>query len=253
MRIKKLQKGYKNNPDFYLAFLSGTIDSTNTNYLEPETESYHISSTPSDFPIYLGRGNEIEKKDSFLKLVRAISSYFISENREMILEERFWHSFLCLYKKDYLLKQYPEIQNDEKKFKNIVLKNFDWENYIYKAVLIAQYVEDYAPVTKKEEYYQLVLENLDIFNYIIKYEIFRNGRFLINFLTIIQETKTSSILKSKIQNRPDLGKDERVGRRIIFEFNKSYPIILAPMLSVEELRPHFINFLNIYYTTNSKN
>ena len=27
-------------------------------------------------------------------------------------------------------------------FNNIVLKNFDWENYIYKCVLGAQYIND---------------------------------------------------------------------------------------------------------------
>ncbi|MGD6846326.1 hypothetical protein [Rossellomorea aquimaris] len=37
----------------------------------------------------------------------------------------------------------------------------------------------------------------------------------------LDELDLSKILKSKIKDRDDLGKDERVGRRVIFEFNKS--------------------------------
>ena len=62
-----------------------------------------------------------------------------------------------------------------------------------------------------------------MFNYIIKYEIFRNGQFLINIMDVIEETGLSSVLKAKIKNRPDLGKDERYGRRVLFEMNKGSP------------------------------
>lgn len=59
---------------------------------------------------------------------------------------------------------------------------------------------------------------------LIKYEIFRNDKFMLNVLDIIDELNLSEVLKTKIKGRDDLGKDERVGRRVIFEFNKSYPI-----------------------------
>ena len=88
---------------------------------------------------------------------------------------------------------------------------------------------------------------MDMFNYIIKYDIFRNGIFLINIMDIIEETKTSKILKSKIKNRSDLGNDERYGRRVIYEFNKSYPIILSPMLEKEQLKEYFLKYLSYYY------
>lgn len=34
-------------------------------------------------------------------------------------------------------------------------------------------------------------------------------------------------MKAKIKDRPNLGKDERVERRGVFEFNKSYPVVLS--------------------------
>lgn len=57
----------------------------------------------------------------------------------------------------------------------------------------------------------------------------------------------SSILKAKIKDRPDLGNDERYGRRVVYEFNKSYPIVMSPMMSKEELVPFFFEYLSYYY------
>lgn len=82
-----------------------------------------------------------------------------------------------------------------------------------------------------------------IYIYIIKYEIFR---FLINVLDIINDNNLSQVLKKKIVGRDDLGKDERVGRRVIFEFNKSYPEVLSPMLEKEELAGLFMENLGKY-------
>ncbi|GGE54719.1 hypothetical protein [Priestia taiwanensis] len=54
-------------------------------------------------------------------------------------------------------------------------------------------------------------------------------------------------MKAKITNRDDLGKDERIGRRVIFEFNKSYPIIMSLMLEKEDLKELFVQYLGYYY------
>src|SRR5699024_2347351 len=89
--------------------------------------------------------------------------------------------------------------------------------------------------------------NLDLYNYIIKHEISRNGALLINILDIIDELDLSSLLKAKIKGREDLGDDERYGRRVMFEFNKSYPIIMAPMLEKDQLKEVFIEFLGYYH------
>ncbi len=90
------------------------------------------------------------------------------------------------------------------------------------------------------------MDNLDLYNYIIKYEIFRNDEFLKNILHIIDELDLSKMLKAKIEVHDDLGKDERIGRRVIFEFNKSYPVIVSPMLEKEELKEVFLKYLEYY-------
>ena len=55
------------------------------------------------------------------------------------------------------------------------------------------------------------------------------------------------MLKAKIKGRGDLGKDERVGRRVIYEFNKSYPIIMSPMMDKDEFKEVFLEYLSYYY------
>lgn len=111
----------------------------------------------------------------------------------------FWHFLLCVYKRDYLLKEYPEIKDDFSMFKRVVTKKFNWENYIYKCVLGAQYVNDNIEESEREKYYQLIIDNLDLYNYIIKHEIFRNDKFLINILKIIDEYELTGILKAKMK------------------------------------------------------
>lgn len=100
------------------------------------------------------------------------------------------------------------------------------------------------------------MQNLDVVNYVIKYVIFRNDIFLIKILTIIDKYNISKITKARVKEddlkgRPaehlPMGKDERYGRRVIFEFNKAYPVLMVPMLSDEELEEKFFEYLNMYY------
>ena len=143
---------------------------------------------------------------------------------------------------------YPQVGESIKDFHNIVVKKFDLENYIYKCILAAQYVKDNTDnEDDRKKYYNLIVENLDVYNYMIKYEVFRNDKFIINVLDIINYNNLSSILKAKIKDRPDLGKDERYGRRVLFEFNKAYPIVMSPMLEKDELEELFIEYLGYYY------
>ncbi len=245
MEIRLLNSDYKKNQEFYKDFLENNLLSYGDKYIS--TDSLNVNIDIPNFPIYLARASEDEKLELFLELIEAIETNFKDLNRSYILDELFWHSYLCIYMRDYIIKTYPQIFDSYQNFKNIVIKDFDWENYIYKAVLAFQYVSENVDKSSQTKYYKLILDNLDVFNYIIKAEIFRNSNFLINFLDIIEDTGTSSLLKSKIKNRPDLGNDERYGRRVVYEFNKSYPIVLSPMLSKEELQEYFLEFLG-YYT-----
>ena len=177
-----------------------------------------------------------------------MSKYYLKTDRDIHFDELFWHSLLCVYKREYLLETYPEIKEGINKFRNIVIKKFDWENYIYKCLLGAQYINDNVEdEEQRNRYYDLIIENLDLYNYIIKYEIFRNDRFLINLLDVTDELGLSKVLKAKIKGRDDLGKDERVGRRVIYEFNKSYPIVMSPMMDKDEFKEVFLEYLSYYY------
>jgi len=66
------------------------------------------------------------------------------------------------------------------------------------------------------------------------------------FFSVIEEEDLSNKMKEKIKHRTDLGKDERYGRRILFELNKNYPIIMSPFLEKEELRNEIYKALKIY-------
>lgn len=244
MEIKLLAPGYKGNEQLYMDFINDEIH-TNNNYFSDET--VYIKEAP-DFPIYMAKGSEAVIKNDFMEAFNVISESYLDLERDIIMDETFWHSLLVTYKRDYILQKYPHVKNSFREFKNIVIKKFDWENYIYKCVLAAQYINDNVSSNEeRERYYHLIIENLDVFNYIIKYEVFRNDKFLINILDIIDELGISKLAKAKIKGREDLGDDERYGRRIIFEFNKSYPVVMAPMLEKEELKKYFITYLNYYY------
>lgn len=245
MNIKILADGYMKNNYLFEDFKNNRIN-LEENYFSDEYIS--LEKAP-DFPIYMGKGKESYKRENFIEAVKIIRDYYIDTPRDIHLNGKFWHSLFITSKRDYLLIKYPQIER-EKEFYNIVLKKFDWENYIYKCVLAAEYIADADLTDDKEEekYINLIYNNLDVFNYIIKYEIFRNSKFLINLLDIIEEENYSSIFKKRINDRSDLGPDERYGRRVIFELNKNYPVVLSPFMDKEDLKEQVKIALSIYYT-----
>ena len=243
MEIKMLSEGYLRGDTIYEDFLKDQIHDNVENFTG---EIIWIEEAP-DFPVYLNVKPE-ERIELYLEAFNVMSNSYLNTPRDVHFDSVFWYSLLCTTKREKLLKRYPEIGQSEKSFRNIVLKDFDWENYIYKCVLGAQYIcDNFKSDGDRKMYFELIVNNLDLFNYIIKYEVFRNDRFLINVLDIIKENGLSEILKAKIKGREDLGKDERIGRRVIFEFNKSYPVVLAPTLDKKELEGIFLEHLGKYY------
>lgn len=243
MKIKLLKEGYKKDEQLFQAFIDGTILTDETFFSEDTIE---IPDAP-DFPIYIGRGSEAGKRTDFLRAFDVIRNSYAHLEREVTFDERFWHSLLVTEMRSYILEKYPDALTSLSKFNNIVLKKFDWENYIYKCLLAVEYIEESTDlVLSKAQYYELIVDNLDVYNYIIKYAIFRNDAFLIKILTVIHKLDIGAIMKSKIKDRPDLGKDERYGRRVIFEMNKSYPIMMAPLMEIETLKEECIKALRYY-------
>ncbi|MGA4517076.1 hypothetical protein ACPA0F_07295 [Solibacillus silvestris] len=243
MKIRLLKDGYKKDELLYAAFQAGEVVDEDF-YLDEYVE---IKNAP-DFPIYMGKGSEAQKKQDFLEAFHVMEESYVQLDRDIHFSEKFWHSLFVTIKRDYIVTHYPQVMESYREFTNIVLKTFDWENYVYKCILAVEYVSDAQELSfSKEKYYELIVENLDIFNYIIKYAIFRNGDFLVKILTIIHELGVSEILKAKITDRPDLGKDERYGRRVIFELNKAYPVLMSPLLDNEALQEEFLKALSNYY------
>lgn len=244
MEIKLLNKGYRQDKDLYKDFLEGKVD-TNKDYFSDEV--VEIEPIPN-FPIYLTNSNIKEREVEYLKAFEVMEKYVIHQERDITFNGVFWHSFLVSENRDYIIQKYPQVKRSHKEFCNIVFKKFDWENYIYKCLLASQYICDH--IDDEEErifYYKMIPNNLDFYNYIIKHEITRNGELLIKLLDIVDELDLSKILKSPIKGRDDLGKDERYGRRVMFEFNKSYPILMTPMIDKEDLKIYFVEFLGKYY------
>lgn len=212
------------------------------------SENYVIIERAPSFPIYIAKGNQKEKEEKFLKAFNIVTDNYINTSRDVYLNKNFWYSLLIGYKRDFILREYPEVKNDIKKFQNIVLKNFDWENYIYKIVIGSEYISDkFSDFDIRQRYFKLIVENLDLYNYILKYILFRNDNFLINTLKIIEEYNIGKILKSKILGDKKVKKDKRYGRQVLFEFNKSYPIVLSPMMDYEDFKEKFLEYLSIYY------
>lgn len=243
MKIKLLNRGYYQNEELYEDFLNDTVEFGKDYFSD---EIVHIKKVP-DFPIYMGAGSRDKRRQDFFDAFQTMDEHFVNIDRELTFEGRFWHSLLITQKRDYILHHYPQVRNSFNQFRNIVTKPFDWENYIYKCLIGAQYIHDHTTdEAKKHHYYEMIIDNLDLYNYIIKHEISRNGKLLLNVLDIIHELDLSELLKAKIKGREDLGDDERYGRRVMFEFNKSYPVIMAPMLEKDQLKEVFIEFLSYY-------
>lgn len=244
MEIRLLKKDYIKKEEFYKDFLDDKIIEHDEYFSD---EVVHVKEAP-DFPIYMGKGSEEEKAVLFKNAFEVMANCYLDTDRDIHMNEMFWYSLLCVHKRDFLLREYPQVGESIKDFHNIVVKKFDWENYIYRCILGAQYVHDNANDEEgRNKYYNLIVKNLDVYNYIMKYEIFRNDKFLINVLDIINDNGLSKILKSKIKGVPEISKDERYGRRVLFEFNKAYPIVMSPMLEKDELEELFMKYLGYYY------
>lgn len=245
MEIRLLDKEYIYTEQFYQDFLNNKIKDKDEYFTN---EYIYVDQAPC-FPIYLNIGDEQVRKASFQEAFEVIGEYYLDIDRDIHMDGMFWYTLFCTEHRGYILEHYPEIKDGIGTFRNIVLKPFDWENYVYKCLLGAQYIQDgIKDVDERREYYMLIVDNLDVYNYIIKADIFRNNKFLLNILEIIKDHEgLSNLLKRKIKGRPDLGKDERYGRRVIFEFNKSYPIIMSPMLEKKQLEKLFFEYLGYYY------
>lgn len=173
MQINLLTDGYKDSEKFYQAFLDDTLQQSSF-----VSDAYvNIPTALPDFPIFFAIRDPEERENEYCKMIKIIAEYVINLDRDIFMDERFWHSWFSLYKREYLLNTYPQIKEDYNAFKNIVIKRFDWENYIYKAILIAQYVEENTLSDKHEYYYRLILQKWICLTILLNMRFFVMGSF----------------------------------------------------------------------------
>ena len=196
MEIKILKKEYIKSSKLYEDFLNDKINDNEDNFTK---ETVELKET-DDFHFYLNETSERKREGMYLEGFKAVSKIISETERKIHFEGEFWYSYIITQKRNYILENYPQVYESEKNFRNIVLKKFDWENYIYKMLLGAQYVIDNVSEEKDQDrYFKLIANNLDIYNYIIKSEIFRNDKFLLNILDIIDKNNLSEKCKGKIK------------------------------------------------------
>lgn len=233
VKVKLLKEGYSTDLTIYEDFIKNEIDSEKDYF----SDEYIIIDNAPDFPIYMGEGSKKKRRELYREAINVLINHYIELPRSTHTSGVFWHSLLIQEKRSYLIEKYPQILESKNKFDLIVFRDFDWENYIYKCVYAAEYIYD-TGITDPDQinhYSDLIYDNMDLYNYIIKTPLFRNSQFVMKFLKVIDEENLSEKLKAKIPNRPELGDDVRYGREVIQELNKSYPILNSPALDVEDL------------------
>lgn len=254
MKIRLLADDYKHNKQIYKDFVANEIDFSKDYF--SDSDHLMIDAAP-DFPIYMADYKGEEKINEYFKAINILNDYYINTPRDIHMNERFWHSLLIGYKRDYIVEKYPKVLDNEKEFNKVVLRDYDWENYIYKCVLLTEYVKDFDWEYKgqKEIFIRTIVDSGDLFNYIFKTKLFKNYNLIVNFILIIYEEGIAKQMREKVKH-PAVTKDERYGRLVIKEINLSYPVIMAPALDKEELKELVVKTLedkHNQYDTNNEN
>jgi hypothetical protein len=242
MKVRLLKEEYLKSDNLFDDFCNNLIEGDIDHFSEDE----YILPELRPFPFYLAYKDADQLEKSFMEAFKIIKEDYIKIDREITMSQQFWHSLLLVNFRDYVIEEHPAVTTNKNRFKNIVIKSFDWENYIYKCLLAVEYAVDNLPEVEHDLFYSAVINNLDLYNYLIKYTVTRNDKFIINVLKIVERNNLSTLMKSQIKDRPDLGKDERYGRRVIFEFNKDYPVVLSPMMDIDDMESLLLNHLSKY-------
>lgn len=167
MKIRLLNNGYETDENLYKDFMNNRID-FNADYFSDEY--IELGGDLSLFPIYMARLDDDIQVEEYKKAVYTIMEDYLDYGRDVYMNEILWHS-LIMYHCDYLIEKYGDLINSHNNFKNIIIKKFNWESYIYKCIIMAEYLYNSSLDSKEDyDYYiQLFVENMDVFNYIIKY------------------------------------------------------------------------------------
>ena len=92
MEIRLLNEKEIKTEEFYNDFLEGNINSKEEYF---DGNVITIEEAP-DFPIYIAKGSEDEKKVLFSRAINIISEYYINIDRDIHMNKMFW-VFIILY------------------------------------------------------------------------------------------------------------------------------------------------------------
>jgi hypothetical protein len=242
MKIKVLNKDYIYSDKYIEDFKNNNVGKLQSEYSDLTVDIDDIE----PFNFYLNIQNEIQRTLEFKESLHKIIKYF-GLSQKTLMNHEFWISLFSINFYEYSIHKFPQLLHKNADFKNILLKTFDWENYIYKLIITAQFIVDTKKKEEYDSYFELVGDNLDVVNYLLKYSIFKNSNFFMNVLDTIKNTNTSKDLKKKTKVKTKKDKDERIGRKVIFEFNRDYPVIASPIISFEEFQKRFLYYFKIYF------
>lgn len=179
-----------------------------------------------------------QQKHDYLRAVNIIIKDYIKINREYRFDGLFWHSLIVGKFNQQVLDQYGS--EVDKRYNTMIMRSYDWENYVYKVNILADYLYSTNRTTPDaiENGIRLFLDNQDLTNYILKSSVMRNGHFYFNFLEAVDELELSDAMRSKIKymNKPD----DRVGRIILRDLMFEYPMNLITIASKEALKEEIL-------------
>ena len=160
MKIRLLSESYLKTSKVREDFVNNDIKKE-INYSDIEVD---ISlDKPVPFPIYYA--DDKNRKKLMIEAFLVIREYYQNLNQDFLMNGTFWQTFILTELREYIIVNYSKVIKSERGFRNLVQKKFDWENYIYKTILLTQYIVDNVEKENHLKYVELVSDNMDVFNY----------------------------------------------------------------------------------------
>jgi hypothetical protein len=233
MRIKKIDKRFFDSKELRDIYVSGSLMDHYELLLDDhyDTGDYEIKY----FNPYAGNVKSPSIDQIWMNLISAVEECMENVPARLYEDGSFWFSLFLTRFQLELLEDYPQLKSSSKPLKNILLKQFNWENYIYKAVVIVKLKRAALKRFGNDEIVNLILDDLDLFNYLIKSPLFRNLDFILNIFELTRRSSFPVKLKSQIKSEKYKQKDKRFGRRIVYELNKVYPVLFVQKFEIDEL------------------
>lgn len=239
MIIRKLKSDYIKSDSLQRDFINSQI-MLEEHFSENEFDIESIE----PFPIYFKNYDNATRLAKMLQTFIVLKDKYINLEQDLLMDQSFWISLFLVHFRDYLIDEYPGLKSSKNDFKQIILKKFDWENYIYKMVLMTQYIVDNFEECEYEKMIRIFSNNMDVTNYCLKYSLFRNDKFIKLVFKVIEVNELSEILKKRLKQLEGYGKDERYGRRVLLEMNKRYPVSMIHIFSYDDFESTFLEILN---------